>query len=1254
MQNKIELHGSYIVVNNDKFELANDKYILKLSFSENFGFCLDSFCNLQGIRPVEYIKTSQPFSPIKPQEIETEEKKTDVFDNSAKAQNNNQAQYTDAIDKWSFLGAVANEIMHGGVKALELTATAYKSDCKVTLHLLSFPKTSVVRYWFDIENTTEEEKSYFILHCNLSLNIDDPADTYNAYWFRGAHGGYEFGKRFSQGMRNSAQKINIGGGMCWDWVPMIIYERENGPRDGVMFEMDCICPWNLQSEFSNYSLLLKMVFQNCHDLKVNSGDTISTPVMTIATYAKDMDNLMVELYDWQYEYMWDYKNNDYFAKYRDNVPAYPWIYCSRVLNEQYGYRLICMDLFGDEMRAKAGIDIGWDDAGWSSFPGWPDDDYMSVFQNTYEGPDHRLSTRALTKSGMKRLLWFAKQPSLGILGTKEGAWGEFEWRTDGIGGFPDLHSHWRFVNRVKNYLGGGLKRSFHTCHGGGTYALNFDIQRYANYNYASDSGCGPYRTYYYSYFTVPDSFGDSLPHHGGQFTAKDGSQCWAIDEPRDKLAYHPDHARSGLALCGLTGPNTEKNYTLIREDTELYDYFKQKGVAGRYSYLFHPGVYGDKEFYYPQRTSRDRLHACIIIRRRPEGRVVIYPKGLLENAEYTVSFEISDATFTKSGAELMEEGIVLKNVAPRELIFFNMTDSPSKRRSAPSDITNAVAKKECNVGVTGIGVYWSSDQNTSRYYEIARNGEIIGTTAKSKYYFDRNADLKENPQYSVRAIGYGDAVSPWTDATLLSDSMPVYSTLGSHSEDMYKSNWSAETSTDLKNFTPMKWVNAKYAGADLGGTPNQEGGIEGLYEGGQCAKIGRGWAQASPDCYCVRTFTVPQDGNVTLTGRAVKEWYHNAYGSDVQIFVMHNEETLVPITTLKCGDVEGISYNQTLDVKKGDVLRFIVGKCDADKNCNTHYEKDANIIGWNTIIAYNGDKAAHTDFSVRINCGGDNYTDQSGRVWAKDCYCTSGNAYTTEKDIDTLYKTAKTGDVEYKVPVPNGVYAVRLMFAETELQYANERFMTVNVNGSTLETAMDIIHDVRGKDKPFSKVYRYIVPNENGEIDITLGNNALINGIEIVPENDDVIHVNCGGEDFVDWAGFVWNKDRYFDGGEAIAEKCEDFRQAAPTLYDRALYLTGRKGDDITYQIPVKEGIYSVQLKFTELELENENERPMDIYINNIKVKENFDALAYSMEKPMSADIRFDDVSSVNGKITVRIVAKGNNPAIIRAIEIDS
>ena len=1257
MPNKVELHNSFIETNGEKFRIANEKYDILLAFSPDYGFAIERFCNKQGEREVEYVTYSQPFAAIKPAEQEEEDPnaKLNEFNNSISIEKDGSKQYV-VKDKWSFIDAVATEELQGNVPVLKLTAKACNSDCIQVLNFLVFPKTSVIRYWFDLENPTDSEASYFVVPFAMNLSVDDEKDTYDACYLYGAACAYTYGKMVRQGLRGGvdSMKVAVGSGMNYHRVPMVIFEREEDPKDGIMFEMDCLMPWGFTAEKRRTEITLTSVIENCHDVRVASNGSVSTPIITVATYAKDMDNLMVELYSWQYEYMWDYTNNDYFAKFRDQCADYPWVYCSRVLNEQYAYRVVGMDLLSSKLLMKSGIDINWDDAGWSSFPGWPTDDYMSVFQNTYEGPDHRLSTRYLNKTGLKRLIWFARRPSLGILGTKEGAWGEFEWRTDGIGAFPDLYTHWRFMNRVKTYLEGGLNRSFHTCSGGGSYAFSFDIQRYGNYHYASDSGFGPCKLYYYSYFTVADRFGDLLPGLGGHNVANDGSHMWT-NTPRVPFGYTPEHAYSGLATCGLTGSNTEEHFEKIREDKEIYDWLKANGLVGRWMYMFHPGVYGDKEIYYQQRTSRDRLRACLIIRRTPKGRVVVYPKGLISDQTYTVSFERSDLVFQKSGAELMEEGIVLKNVAPRELVYFNLQNSPARRKNANIPVVkNVVCAEECNVGMTGMGIYWSAEAKDVRYYEIARNGEVINTVAKLKYYFDNECDLKENPVYTVRAIGFADTVGEWVEAKKLSSILPVYSTLGSHGVDMNKSNWTAETSTDLKNFTPMQWTEAAFPGADLGGTPNQEGGIEGLYEGGQCAKIGRGWAQASPDCYCVRTFTVPQSGNVTLTGRAVKEWYHNEYGCDVEIFVMHNEETLVPITTLKCGDVDGISYNQTLDVKKGDVLRFIVGKCDPDKNNNTHYEKDANIIGWNTIIAYNGDAAGHTDFSVRINCGGDNYTDQSGRVWAKDCYCTGGNAYSTEKDIDALYKTAKTGDVEYKVPVPNGVYAVRLMFAETELQYANERFMTININGSTVETGMDIIHDVRGKDKPYSKVYRYIVPNENGEIDITLVNNALINGIEIVPENDDVIHVNCGSEDFVDWAGFVWNKDRYFTGGEAISEKCDDFRQAAPTLYDRALYLTGRKGDDITYQIPVKESIYSVQLKFTELELENENERPMDIYINNIKVKENFDALAYSMEKPMSADIRFDDVSSANGKITVRIVAKGNNPAIIRAIEIDS
>lgn len=48
--------------------------------------------------------------------------------------------------------------------------------------------------------------------------------------------------------------------------------------------------------------------------------------------------------------------------------------------------------------------------------------------------------------------------------------------------------------------------------------------------------------------------------------------------------------------------------------------------------------------------------------------------------------------------------------------------------------------------------------------------------------------------------------------------------------------------------------------------------------------------------------------------------------------------------------------------------------------------------------------------------------------------------------------------------------------------------------------------------------------------------------------------------------------------------------------------------------------------------IEKENQRPVDIYINNVKVKEKWEAFGCFMEKPISTDIRFDDISSAGKK----------------------
>ena len=1255
MEKTLEFKDSAISIDGGKFLIKSKNVMLVLSFSETLGFTLDSLKNTAALREIDYANEPQSFLPIgSNNEATAKSEKSHELMNAVTRKEGESVKAETVSGNWTLTAADAKNSFYGGAKVLEFTAKAENEQYNVTFHAITYPECSVIRYWFDIENTAENEASCKLVPVAIEINSESQEDIYRAAWFNTANARQNFGRMNEMDFGIRPPKVEISSRMTAEYVPMVIFYRDSKPNDGIMIEMDYISHWNMSLSKTVTGIDCRFGLDGRDTVKMEAGEVISTPIITLATYAGDMDELMVTLYDWQYTYMWEYTLSDYYGKLRSQNLDYPWVYCSRILNEQFAYRIASMNMLASKTHAAAGIDMGWDDAGWSSFPGWPDDSYMTVFKNTYEGPDHRLSTRYYEKLGMKRLIWFAGKPSTDILETKEGAWGEFEWRTDEVYN-PDFKSEASFKKLIKNHLDGGIRRSFHTCSGGATYSSTFDIQRFANYNYLSDNGMGPTSIYYFTYFTVPDRWGDTLPGLGGEYYAKDGSHSFKIKNGKTKY-YNPDFARGNLIMAGKYCPVVKKNADLHREDANIYDYLKAKGVAGRWSYMFHPGIYGDREYYYMQRTSRDRLRAAIIIRRRPEGRVVIYPKGLLESENYTITFDISKETFTKTGKELMENGFVIKNLEPREIIYFNLPDTPkaAKDVSLPS-VKNVICKRENNVGTSGIGIYWSASDEHLQYYEIARDGVVIAKSAKFRYYFDTEADFEGNATYSVRAIGYGDAIGKWVDGSYLEGESIVYSTLGAHGEDLEKLNWRAETSSDLKTFTPMKWTPAAdNPGADQGGTPNQDGGIEGYFEGGQCAKVGRGWQQASPDTYCVRAFIAPFGGKIKLTGRAVKEWYHSEYGSDLEVCVMKNDEILLPFSSLLRSDISGLSYNLTLDVKKGDILRFVLGKCDSENNDNVHYEKNANIIGWNSIIEYPTVKTEQNDFVCRINCGGAEFVDEKGAKWVHDAYFVGG---TPDGNESELFGSARIADsFSYKIPVPTGIYAVRLLFSENEYTAVNERFTEVRINGSLREAELDVAQSARGVKTPYGKVYHYVIPDENGEIDISLKSlkgGAMLSGIEIMTENDDVYHINCGGEDFVDWAGYVWLADKFFEGGKVISNGSVAVKQASPTLYDKALYQTGREGLDFSYRIPVRDGIYSVQLKFAEFELVSPEKRLIDIYINGAKVKENYNSVRSAEASPMSADVRFDDVSAQNGYIIIRIKARSEKSAILRAIEID-
>jgi hypothetical protein len=127
--------------------------------------------------------------------------------------------------------------------------------------------------------------------------------------------------------------------------------------------------------------------------------------------------------------------------------------------------------------------------------------------------------------------------------------------------------------------------------------------------------------------------------------------------------------------------------------------------------------------------------------------VVIYPRGLLPFETYDVRASASSLHLQQTGSQLMAKGITLETVAAGELIFLNLPHYPGSGTdhvapTAPAAVTKRLGT---NLGVEGIELSWSPshDDNWLSYYEIRKNGKLIGRAAKGTFFFD-HSDFARN------------------------------------------------------------------------------------------------------------------------------------------------------------------------------------------------------------------------------------------------------------------------------------------------------------------------------------------------------------------------------------------------------------------------------------------------------------------------------------------------------------------------------
>lgn len=265
---------------------------------------------------------------------------------------------------------------------------------------------------------------------------------------------------------------------------------------------------------------------------------------------------------------------------------------------------------------------------------------------------------------------------------------------------------------------------------------------------------------------------------------------------------------------------------------------------------------------------------------------------------------------------------------------------------------------------------------------------------------------------------------------------------------------------------------------------------------------------------------------------------------------------------------------------------------------------------------------------ARLLCGSSRsgYRDRQGREWDADAFYSGGStsvvpAHPIWRTRDPfLFRSMRTGEFSYKIPLKPGVYEMRLYFADTA--YApgsameggeNVRVFNVLINGVLALRNFDIIADA-GPSTADVKVFKDVGPAKDGYLHLALSKATdmpLINAVEIVPGTPHrlrPVRIITQDSTLTDQNGTTWNPDDYFLGGRTIARFGTISGPEDPEIFARERY------GNFSYAIPVANGRYAVTLRFAETFWGPSSQggggassRVFDVYCNGTALLRNFD-----------------------------------------------
>ena len=321
-----------------------------------------------------------------------------------------------------------------------------------------------------------------------------------------------------------------------------------------------------------------------------------------------------------------------------------------------------------------------------------------------------------------------------------------------------------------------------------------------------------------------------------------------------------------------------------------------------------------------------------------DSPITVFPNGLQLRTTYDVRTYYSGLHVQRSGASLMREGITLSRVPPGELIMLNLPDYPGSgtNRTTPAPPLDVTKRVGTNLGTQGVEVAWSAPSGNGwiSYYEVLKNGSVIGKTAKGTFFFDHSPTARHEvaARYEVRSVE-GDANrSALVPANEIPGDAETHDPLGEFGPSQGSNGWRYEQSFDQNVYEDLTW---------------QNGGYEGFWTGSGLGRIGRIWAQPSAGAEIARTFVVSANGSLHISGEIQKDPSAEA-AFRVSVRIEHNGRQIWPASEWASVPAFGSPTSHAIEniaVRHEDTIRFVIKRIDENK---------AIPIIWRPILQMNG------------------------------------------------------------------------------------------------------------------------------------------------------------------------------------------------------------------------------------------------------------------------------------------------------------